>query len=70
MVDKKCELVDVDRLMASTFIEFDEKDLYGIYLPSKEILKRTNVQWFSRLSQQQLRYCNAAAAKYLLIAQG
>ena len=56
--------------MASTFIEFDEKDLYGIYLPSKEILKRTNVQWFSRLSQQQLRYCNAAAAKYLLIAQG
>jgi len=70
MVDKKCELVDVDRLMSSTFIEFDEKNLYGIYLPSKELLKRTNVQWFSRLSQQQLRQCNTVAAKYLLIALG
>ena len=70
MVDKHCKLVDVDRLMSSTFIEFDEKDLYGVYLPSKEILKRTSVQWFTRLSQLQLRQCDAVAAKYLLIAQG
>ena len=68
MVDKQCELVDVDRLMSSTFIDFDATDLYGIYLPSQEILTRTSVQWFTRLSQQQLRQCNAIAAKYLLIA--
>ena len=70
IMDKKCELVDVDRLMGTSFIEYNDKDLYGIYLPSKEILKRTRFQWFARLSQQQLRQCDVMAAKYLLIALG
>ena len=61
--------VNIDRLMGNTYIEFSP-DIYGIYIPDNELLKRTKYQWFTRLSQQQLRDCDTIIAKHLLIAQG
>ena len=50
----KCDkVVVVDDLLNATYIDFD-KDLYGLYLPKEEILKRTKYNWFSRLSRQQI----------------
>jgi hypothetical protein len=69
MINKKCELVNLDDLMGNTFIEFDDSKLYAIYIPRKEILERTSYQWFARLSQKHLRSCDTMAAKYLLLAQ-
>ena len=65
-IEKKA--VTVERLMGSSFIQFSPQ-LVAIYVPADEILSRTRYQWFARLSQQQLRTCNTAVAKYLLIAQ-
>jgi len=69
MVDKNCELVKIEQLMGNTFIEFDAAQLYGIYIPADEILKRVKYKWFARLSQKQLRECDNMIAKYLLLAQ-
>ena len=60
--------VDIDRLMGSTYVDFDPRTI-AIYLPEDELLKRTKFGWFVRLSQQQLTSCDAIAAKWLLIAQ-
>ena len=69
ILDKKSKIVGVDRLMKNSFVEYDSNILYGIYIPSDEILKRTQYQWFARLSQNQIRHCNNVAAKYILLAQ-
>ena len=70
IVDKNCNIVIIDDLMGNKFIDYDSSQLYAIYIPAKEILSRTQYQWFARLSQQQLRNCDNMVAKYLLVAQG
>ena len=42
-------MVTVDRLLGSTYIPFRKK-IYGIYIPSGDIVTRTNYRWFSELS--------------------
>jgi len=65
--DSNGEIVNIDRLMGETHIPF-LKDKYAIYIPGDEIIKRTKYQWFSRLSHEQLRNCDAIVAKHLLIS--
>ena len=67
-VDALGNLVTVDQLMGDTFLPFGP-ETKAIYVPAAEILKRTQFQWFARLSQEQLRHCNNMVAKYLLVAQ-
>ena len=66
--DREGREVNIDRLMGNTYIKFSP-NLYSIYIPGDEILRRTKYQWFARLSQQQLRNCDTIIAKQLLIAQ-
>jgi len=58
--------VYVDDLLSNNYIDFYDK-MYGIYIPSYEILKRVNYQWFSRLSCQQVLKSNTIIGKYILI---
>jgi len=53
VVDNEERIVNIDRLMSDEDIVF-ERDLYGVYIPSNEILKRTKYQWFARLSKEQI----------------
>lgn len=41
---------------------------YGIFIPSDEILKRRNYEWFSRLSHKQVLESNTIIGNYLLLA--
>lgn len=41
---------------------------YGLYIPANEILKRTNLQWFARLSAEQVLESNTVIARYLLMS--
>jgi len=41
---------------------------YGIWLPQKEILQRTNYQWFARMSYQQIIDSNLAVANYFILS--
>ncbi len=69
MKTKNGSVVLVDDLLGSSYIEFD-KNMYGIYLPSKEIEKRTKYNWFERLNREQILDANVEISKYYLISAG
>jgi CRISPR/Cas system CMR-associated protein Cmr5 small subunit len=66
-INAKC--VTIERLMSSTFMDFS-KHTKCIVLPKKEILQRTQYEWFSRLSEKQIYECNTMIAKWLVISLG
>jgi hypothetical protein len=54
----------VDHLLNMHSIAFCH-DMYGILIPSKEILNRTNYEWFARLSEKQIAESNTILCKYI-----
>lgn len=46
------EPVLIENLLSNNVIHF--KDIFGIYIPSEQIIKRINYQWFARLNPQQV----------------
>ena len=51
--DTEGELVLVDDLLGEKKVEFD-KNMFGVYIPKDELLKRRNFQWFLRMSKVQI----------------
>lgn len=66
VVDKNNELVTIERLMGSTFVELPS-DAIGLYIPEKEILTRTAFRWFGRMNAQQVLESDTFIGKQLLI---
>lgn len=62
---KRGEPVVIDDLLGNTHIKF-KKDLYGVYVPACEILKRTKFEWFARLSVPQVLESDTIVGKLLL----
>ena len=55
----------IEDMLGSNDINFD-KNMYGIYIPNKMLLNRTNYQWFVRSSQKQLLEGNFVLSKYFI----
>ena len=60
--------VYINDLISDKFIEFDNRYLVAIYIPADELLKRTNYQWFTRLSEKQTLAADTLISKQLLIS--
>jgi hypothetical protein len=58
----------IEDLMGNSYLNIEFKTTYGIWIPSKNILKRTNYQWFARMSQEQVLLSNIMIGKYILKA--
>lgn len=58
-------LIKINNLFETKYIEFED-EFYGIYIPDKEISKRTNYNWFLRLSIQDLLESEMIISKYML----
>ena len=56
----------IEELIGSTFIKL-KPDALGLYIPWNELINRTALQWFVRLSPQQVLESNTLIGKYLLI---
>ena len=56
----------VDNLLQQNYLNLYPK-LYGIYIPSDEILKRKYYEWFARLSAKQVLESNTIIGNYILI---
>ena len=56
----------VEELLGSSFINLHD-NVYGLYIPWNELINRTALQWFVRLSPQQVLESNTVIGKYLLI---
>jgi len=67
VVSDENEPVIIDDLISDNDDFNISKQAYGLYIPSNEILKRTNLQWFARLNPQQVLTSNTIIARYLLL---
>lgn len=58
--------VILDDLMSDNYVHF-YSNLYGILIPSDEILKRRKYEWFSRMSAKQVMESNTILSNYILL---
>lgn len=65
--NSKLQPITVDDLMSYTELSL-HTDVYGIWIPHKQILKRIKYQWFARLSERQLEQSQIIICKYLINA--
>ena len=65
--DQNGRRVQVEELLGSSHIDFTSH-VYGILIPSDDILSRTSYQWFARLSGEQVLKSNTIIGKYILVA--
>lgn len=61
------EPIKIEDMMSSKYLELYD-NTYGILIPSKEILKRRNYEWFARLSTKQVLESDTIIGKYLLLS--
>lgn len=57
----------IDNLLKDEYIEFN-KNMYGIYIPERELRNRTCYNWFVRMSPKQVLDGNMIVSKYILLA--
>ena len=60
------KIIDLEVLMSSNNLELNDKS-FGLYIPSEELLKRTNYNWFIYLDESEVLKSNTNISKYLLI---
>jgi hypothetical protein len=63
------EPVIVDELMSNNYLSLN-KNMYGILIPSDEILKRNKFEWFARASEKQVLESNTILGNYILSCIG
>jgi hypothetical protein len=61
------EPVLIDDLLSNNYIQF-YSEMYGIYIPSSDILNRRHYEWFARLSPQEVLESTTIIGKYMIIA--
>jgi len=67
VVDKKHKEISIEQLISNTFLELNP-NAYGLYIPSDELLRRTNFNWFVRLSPEEVLMSNTQIGKYILVS--
>ena len=65
--DNKKNPILLDDLMEEKLLDVG-KYIYGIHIPSDELLKRTKYNWFSVMSQDEILNSRVALTKYLKIS--
>lgn len=58
----------VDDLLNQSYINMNLDSAYGVWVPSRDILHRTNYQWFARMSEEQVLMSNVMLGKYIVKA--
>lgn len=61
-------LIYAEDLLKSSYIELD-KEAYGIYIPWDQLINRTSLEWFVKLTPEEVLNSNTQIAKHLLIHQ-
>ena len=57
--------IDLDELMGDGFLDVDNRDLYGVFIPADDLLIRPKYAWFAVLPTHQVLDSHTVAAKYL-----
>lgn len=59
----------IDDLLSSNYLNIDNSSIYGIWIPSDQILSRPKFQWFASLSEEQLINSNLILCKYMMLSK-
>ena len=65
---EKSKPIRVEELLEEAPLEIDDSKIYGIYIPSDEILKRPKYEWFAVMEMDYMLKSNIAIVKYMNIA--
>lgn len=65
--DSKNKKIDLSCLMGSTYLDLNI-NAYGLYIPHKELLKRSAYNWFVYLNTKEILESRTNVGKYLLIS--
>ncbi len=65
--DTRGTSITLEKLMGSSYVDIDTNAV-GIYLPEKEIIRRSKYQWFARLSTGQVLASDTVIGKYLVLS--
>lgn len=60
-------IMTLEQLLGNSYVDV-ETDAVGIYIPEKEVMRRSKYQWFARLSTGQALTSDTIIGKYLVIA--
>jgi len=60
-------IMTLEELMGSSYVDI-EANAVGVYIPEKEIMRRSKYQWFTRLSTGQALTSDTVIGKYLVLA--
>ena len=60
-------MLNLEELMGSTFIDLHANS-YALYIPSRDLLKRSKYNWFCKLNSKEVLESNTILSKYLLIS--
>ena len=59
------DLIYIEELVGNQFIDIDP-NAYGLYIPWDQLINRISLQWFVRLSPEQVLKSNTMIGKYIL----
>tara|TARA_B100001093_G_scaffold390697_1_gene377045 strand:+ start:1592 stop:2656 length:1065 start_codon:yes stop_codon:yes gene_type:complete len=65
--DKNNKKIDLDILVGNSSLELDD-EVFGLYIPKEDLLKRTAYNWFVYLNTQEVLESDTNIGKYLLIS--
>lgn len=66
-MNRSMKPITLDDLMSYTYLSL-HPDIYGIWVPYAQILKRSKYQWFARLSECQIEQSQLIVCKYIMNA--
>jgi len=58
----------IDDLLSSKYLHIDNSSIYGIWIPSEQILNRPKFLWFASLSEEQIINSNFILSKYIMLS--
>jgi len=64
---KDAKPILAEDLLGEDYLDI-EPNVFGIYIPEDEILKRTNLQWFSVMEREQILESRLIIAKYMALS--
>jgi len=65
---EKSKPIRIEELLEEAPLEVNDSKIYGIYIPSDEILKRPKYEWFAVMEMEYMLKTNLAIVKYMNIS--
>lgn len=66
--DNQQQPIGVEKLLSTEYLDVTDADLFGIWIPHEDMLKRTKYCWFSIMSTEEILQSELIIAKYMKLS--